>query len=62
MPKQPKKRGPGRPRLPKGETKGKIVPIRFAPEDLEKVQKAAESKNQTISQWVRSTLIAALGA
>jgi hypothetical protein len=61
MPKQPKKRKPGRPKLPKGEAKGKIVPVRFAAEELGRVLKAASASNQTVSQWVRSTLIAATG-
>ena len=59
MPKQPKKRKPGRPKLPKGEAKGKIVPVRFGAEELDRVYRAAESSNQTVSQWIRSTLSAA---
>ena len=61
MPKQPKKRKPGRPKLPKGEAKGKIVPVRFAAEELDRVTKAAGASNQTVSQWIRSTLAAAIG-
>jgi hypothetical protein len=60
MPKQPKKRKPGRPKLPKDQAKGKIVPVRFAAEELDKVMKAAEASNQTLSQWIRSTLAAAV--
>jgi predicted HicB family RNase H-like nuclease len=59
MPKQPKKRKPGRPRLPKDEAKGKIVPVRFATEELERVYRAAEKAEQSVSQWIRSTLSAA---
>jgi hypothetical protein len=59
MPKQPKKRKPGRPRLPKDEAKGKIVPVRFAAEELERVYQAAEKAEQSVSQWIRSTLSAA---
>lgn len=62
MPKQPKKRKPGRPKLPKEQAKGKIVPVRFAVEELERVQKAAEASKQTVSQWIRSTLSTAIGA
>ena len=50
----------GRPRLAKGEAKGKIVPIRFNAEDLKRVTEAAKAKNQTVSEWVRSTLYASL--
>ena len=61
MPKQPKpkKRNPGRPTLPKHEAKGKIVAVRFAAEELDRVYRAAEASNQTVSQWIRSTLAAA---
>jgi predicted HicB family RNase H-like nuclease len=62
MPKQPKKRKPGRPKLPKDQAKGKIVPVRFAAEELERVYRAAQSANQSVSQWIRSTLNAAIGA
>jgi predicted HicB family RNase H-like nuclease len=57
-PTKPKK--VGRPKLPKGEAMGKIVPIRFAPEDLKAVTAAAKASNQSISQWIRSTLNAAI--
>jgi hypothetical protein len=56
----PKPKKVGRPKMAKGEAKGKIVPIRFNPEDLKKVTTAARSKNQTVSEWVRSTLYASL--
>ena len=61
MPRQPKKRKPGRPKLPKGEAKGKIVPVRFGPEELARICRAAESKQQTVSQWIRSSLNAITG-
>lgn len=63
MPRQPKeseKRKPGRPILPKGEAKGKIVPVRFRDEDLAKIAKAAKKSNQTVSQWIRTTLSEAM--
>ena len=59
VPKQPKKRKPGRPKLPKDQAKGKIVPVRFAAEELQRVYRAAEKADQTVSQWIRSTLTAA---
>ena len=61
MPKQPKekKRKPGRPKLPMHEAKGKIVPVRFAAEEVDRVYQAAEKAGQTVSQWIRSTLSAA---
>jgi hypothetical protein len=46
----------GRPKLPKDEAKGKIVPVRFEPEDLKLVTAAAKAGNQTLSAWIRQTL------
>jgi predicted HicB family RNase H-like nuclease len=58
---QPKRtRKPGRPKLPRGQAKGKIVPVRFAPEDLKAVEGAAKAKKQSLSEWIRSTLSAAI--
>lgn len=57
-----KKRKPGRPRLPKGEAKGAIVPVRFTANERKAVQSAARASNQTLSDFVRSTIRAALGA
>jgi hypothetical protein len=52
----------GRPKMAKGEAKGKIVPVRFNAEDLKKVTAAAKANKQTVSEWVRSTLYAKLEA
>ena len=60
MPKQPKPKPVGRPKMAKGEAKGKIMPIRFNADDLKKVTAAARANNQTVSEWVRSTLYASL--
>ena len=60
MPTKPKPRKVGRPKLPKGEAKGKIVPIRFNADDVKRVERAAKSSKQTVSEWVRSTLNAAM--
>ena len=57
-----KKRKPGRPKLPKGSAKGSIVPVRFSPEDRRRVEAAARANGQSVSEWVRSTLSAAIGA
>jgi hypothetical protein len=56
----PKPKKVGRPKMAKGEAKGKIVPVRFNAEDLKKVTAAAKTKDQTVSEWVRSTLYASL--
>ena len=60
MPSKPKPKKVGRPKMAKGEAKGKIVPIRFNAEALKKVTAAARAKEQTVSEWVRSTLYASL--
>lgn len=62
MPRQPKPRPVGRPKLAKGEAKGKIVPIRFNADDLKKVTAAAKAKKKSVSEWIRSTINAALEA
>ncbi|HEY6249315.1 MAG TPA: hypothetical protein VI685_05110 [Candidatus Angelobacter sp.] len=59
-PEMPKRRKPGRPRLPKGEAKGRIVPIRFTADALKAIAAKAKEKDQTISDWIRSTVDAAL--
>ncbi len=62
MPNQPKPQPKklGRPVLPKHEAKGKIVPVRFRAEDLEKMTEAAKKNGQTVSEWIRTTLDASL--
>lgn len=55
-----KKAKPGRPRLPKGEAKGRIVPVRFAPDVLKAMEAAARDEEQSLSGWIRSTINAAL--
>jgi hypothetical protein len=52
----------GRPKLPKGEAKGRIVPIRFKPQDIKRIEAAARASQKTVSEWVRSTINAAMGA
>jgi hypothetical protein len=60
MPKQAKPKKPGRPRLAKGAAKGSIVPVRFSPEDRKRVEAAAKANNKTVSEWIRSTLLATI--
>jgi predicted HicB family RNase H-like nuclease len=54
MPRKPRKAG--RPSLPKGEAKGRIMPVRFTPELYKAVSGAAKRKNVSISAWVREVL------
>ncbi len=56
----PKKRKPGRPKLPKGEAKGKIVPIRLGKAEFERLSAAAKLNAKSLSEWIRSKLLADL--
>jgi len=57
---QNKKRKVGRPKLPKGEAKGRIVPVRFTADETKAIEAAARVNKQTVSEWIRSTLNAAI--
>ena len=46
--------------MPKGQAKGRIVAVRFDPEAIKAVEIAARAKGQTVSQWIRSTIEAAI--
>lgn len=59
MPSQPKPRKPGRPKLPKGEAKGKVIGLRLSADEVKRVTVTAKAEKQTLSEWIRSTLIAA---
>jgi hypothetical protein len=52
----------GRPKLPKGEAKGRIVPVRFNTEDLKRIELAARSSRKTVSEWIRGTIASAIEA
>ncbi|HEV8038021.1 MAG TPA: hypothetical protein VGP62_04090 [Bryobacteraceae bacterium] len=49
----------GRPKLPKGEAKGCIVPVRFSADEVKRITAAASANDQKVSEWIRSTLNAA---
>jgi len=55
---KPKK--PGRPALPKGEAKAETLRIRVTSGELKGFGAKAKTKGQSVSEWVRSTLMAAL--
>jgi hypothetical protein len=57
-----KARKVGRPRMPKGEAKGRIVPVRFTADDLKAMAGAAKAKNQSVSEWIRGTIHANLNS
>ncbi len=49
----------GRPKLPKGETKGVLIGARFSPDEAKQVELAVEKLQQNKSKWVRNTLLIA---
>jgi len=57
---QQKPRKVGRPKMPKGEAKGRIVPVRFNADDLKAITSASKASKQSLSEWIRSTLAAAI--
>ncbi len=52
----------GRPKLPTGHAKGRIVPVRFSAEELSRIAEAAKVRNRTVSQWIRGRVSAAMEA
>lgn len=58
---KPKTGRAGRPMLPKGRVKQSIVPVRFSAGDRKRLAAAARANKTTVSEWIRSTLQAAMG-
>lgn len=56
-----KKRKPGRPKLPKDKVKGRAFQLRLTAKRIKAMQAAARAKGQTVSEWVRQKIDAALG-
>jgi len=52
----------GRPVLPKGEAKGRIVPIRFNAADIKRIEASAKASKKTVSEWVRCAITTVLEA
>jgi len=57
---QPKKPRPGRPPLPKGDAKAVMLRVRITPDELKVIEATAKEHNQTVSEWIRSTLTIAV--
>ena len=51
-----------RPKLPKGNAKAEMLRIRATADELRAFDKAAKASNLKRSEWIRSTLNAALEA
>ena len=59
---KPKPKKIGRPKLPKGDVKGHIVPIRFNSNDIKRIESAAKASHVTVSEWIRGLTAKALEA
>jgi len=57
----PKPKKAGRPKLPKGHAKGRVLAMRLTDEEIKNFTAAAKAKKQTVSEWMRSTLNAGIG-
>jgi predicted HicB family RNase H-like nuclease len=51
-----KTRSVGRPMLPRGYAKAKIVPVRFKPGEFKAITRAAKASKQSLSGWIRGRL------
>jgi len=56
MPKQPKPKKVGRPTLPKGEAKRRVIGLRLTEDDIKRLSAAAKAKQQSVSEFVRGML------
>lgn len=52
----------GRPVLPKGNAKAATVRVRSTPSELRSYEMAAKATKQSLSEWIRNTLNAAVAA
>ena len=56
----PKSKKVGRPTRPKGDAKAATIRVRSIPSELRSYEMAAKAKKQSLSEWIRSTLNAAI--
>jgi hypothetical protein len=52
----------GRPKLPKGEAKGHIVPVRFSADEVKRISAKAAASDQRVSEWIRAAITTAMEA
>jgi hypothetical protein len=57
---KPKPKKIGRPKLPKGEAKGQIVPVRFSADEVKRIAAKAGASNQRVSEWIRGAITTAM--
>lgn len=47
----------GRPKLPKGAAKGRIVPVRFSDSEIKAMVRASRANKLTVSEWIRRKIM-----
>ena len=57
-----RKRGPGRPKLPKGQAKGSVLSVRLTPAMRAAVDREAARAEMTASKWAETAIARALEA
>ncbi len=60
MNRQKRAKKAGRPPLPKGEAKAGTLRVRVTPDELRAYEAHSKAKKQSVSEWIRSTLNAAI--
>jgi len=60
VPRKTKPKRLGRPPLPKGNAKARMLRVRVTPDELAAIEKAAKAGNHTVSEWLRGKVAAAL--
>lgn len=58
----PAKRGPGRPRLPRGQAKGTVLTVRLSAVERKAIEDAATAAGKPPSAWAREVVLAAAAA
>jgi hypothetical protein len=53
----PRKRGPGRPKFPKGEALDEVVRMRVRVAEKVEMEAAAKSSGMSLSDWAREKLL-----
>jgi hypothetical protein len=56
-----KRRKAGRPPFPKGHAKAEFLRVRVTSVEMRAIEAEAKQLKQTVSDWIRSTLNAAIG-
>jgi len=63
MPNQKRKpKKAGRPPLPKGDAKAVFLRVRITPDERKAIEVKAKTGNQSVSEWIRKVLYAAIEA